>query len=195
MNRINPDSDYAKKCIETANDPVQQKRYGEQLTKMAENARKWKAEHPDADVMIKWGPDPRVCVIAPIDSAVDDKIVQANEQGLELLKSMWPWDDEYCPTVNMCKSALEHVYDPKVPECACPYCGKVLDDATAVHGQGEKAKPTPGDVSLCIDCGGLIEFDQDCKLMKMRDETWKELDEPTQRTMKTAQSFIREMRK
>lgn len=38
----------------------------------------------------------------------------------------------------------------------CPWCGERLGLATCVDGSG--AKPKPGDVSVCIRCGGTILF-------------------------------------
>jgi hypothetical protein len=40
----------------------------------------------------------------------------------------------------------------------CPFCGKVMDCASNIEGKGA---PEPGDVSLCIYCGGVMIFDRE----------------------------------
>lgn len=55
-----------------------------------------------------------------------------------------------------------------IPESACPYCGLALDRATYYFG--EKA-PTPGMLTMCIDCGELSEFGPDLRLRPASTDT------------------------
>lgn len=49
----------------------------------------------------------------------------------------------------------------------CPYCGVEHDGATDFVGD---AVPSPGDGSVCIQCGGLSCFDEEMQLVKMPPE-------------------------
>lgn len=50
-----------------------------------------------------------------------------------------------------------------VPTCDCPHCGSSLD---AVTPMDHDSRPEPGDVTLCVCCGGASEFDDDLLLIK-----------------------------
>lgn len=41
-----------------------------------------------------------------------------------------------------------------VPPSPCPYCGTALDAAS----NSEAAKPSPGDISICVKCAGVCKF-------------------------------------
>lgn len=82
-------------------------RYGEQLEKMADNARAWRAANPEREVKVQFNYPPGVVVIQSISEAVKKSTVSANEAGLELLKALWPWDDRSEPTVLMVRVVLE----------------------------------------------------------------------------------------
>ncbi len=45
----------------------------------------------------------------------------------------------------------------------CVKCGEKLDIATSI----ENAPPSPGDTSICIYCGNLMEFDEDMQLTEL----------------------------
>ncbi len=49
--------------------------------------------------------------------------------------------------------------DPRagVKATTCPTCGYRMDAATATRG---KARPRPGDFSLCLYCGQALRFDE-----------------------------------
>lgn len=55
--------------------------------------------------------------------------------------------------------------DIDVPESACPSCGKVLDCATAVGSK--KARPAPGDFTVCLTCGHLMAFGYGLQLREL----------------------------
>lgn len=47
----------------------------------------------------------------------------------------------------------------KVPPSECPACGKVNDRASgALKGKCLDVAPSPGDLSVCIGCGAVVEF-------------------------------------
>lgn len=51
--------------------------------------------------------------------------------------------------------------DFRVEPSPCPHCGQVLDGASNVTND---ERPEPGDVTVCIICAGLAEFDEDMNL-------------------------------
>lgn len=53
----------------------------------------------------------------------------------------------------------------KVPACSCPHCGKELNAATNVDGEG--GSPSEGDISLCIGCGGFLTFNKDLTVREL----------------------------
>lgn len=46
----------------------------------------------------------------------------------------------------------------------CPYCSHSVD--SAVNEFDEEVLPTVGDITLCIKCGEVSEFDGEMKLIK-----------------------------
>lgn len=64
---------------------------------------------------------------------------------------------------------------PNVPECKCPSCGVVHNCASGI-GEDADDTPTPkeNDVTVCIRCGALNQFDKDLMLKSV--EVDKELE-------------------
>ena len=65
-------------------------------------------------------------------------------------------------------SALEPVAEfreTRTPECRCPYCGKILDRASATPGS-PGAAPEPGDLTVCIECASPLVFDEALRVRK-----------------------------
>jgi len=58
----------------------------------------------------------------------------------------------------------------------CPACGHELDAATSVF---DKVRPTPGDVTVCINCAALLQFTDDLsfKLANTHELTLTVLDQ------------------
>lgn len=56
--------------------------------------------------------------------------------------------------------------DNRVPPGECPVCGKYLDGTA---GYNTEAKPSPGDVTVCIGCGAINEFDYMLRLSPVPD--------------------------
>lgn len=58
----------------------------------------------------------------------------------------------------------------------CPYCHEELDRSTGMSPYNpEDKKPSPGDVSVCSECGEISIFDQDMNMVKPSDEERAEL--------------------
>ena len=77
-----------------------------------------------------------------------------------------------------------------VAETDCPYCGYRLDDASAVEGQ---ATPKPEDLSVCLKCGGVMEFDAQLLPRVLRDAVWQSLAPELQAQLKRVSQAAREM--
>jgi Zn ribbon nucleic-acid-binding protein len=56
-----------------------------------------------------------------------------------------------------------------VPTSACTACGKQMNAASAMNNE---ARPKPGHVSICINCGHIMAFAKD---MRLRDLTGEEV--------------------
>jgi hypothetical protein len=49
-----------------------------------------------------------------------------------------------------------------VPDQACPRCGYKFDRASPAM-PNTAATPSPGDISLCLDCGQILVFNDDAR--------------------------------
>jgi hypothetical protein len=50
--------------------------------------------------------------------------------------------------------------ETRTPLALCPECGYAFDAATHIGG---RARPSPGDLSICLSCGTLLLFDDDLR--------------------------------
>jgi len=57
----------------------------------------------------------------------------------------------------------------RVPPSSCPYCKEVMDGASTMMG----GVPKPGDISVCIHCASLLQFDQDIRLVIVTHDEWE----------------------
>lgn len=73
---------------------------------------------------------------------------------------------------------MQESKDLKDPKGICPECGYIFDCATNIDE--ENLKPRIGDISFCIKCGSVNEFDGIG--VKKADET--KLDDETKRKIK-----------
>lgn len=60
----------------------------------------------------------------------------------------------------------------RVPESPCRGCGKLLNGAAEAFG---RARPHPGNISVCIYCGHLMAFADDMTLRDLTDEEMHEI--------------------
>ena len=54
----------------------------------------------------------------------------------------------------------------KMPEMKCPKCGRVLDGASPINSEYENP-PKEGDITFCMECRTIMEFDKDFNLREM----------------------------
>lgn len=59
----------------------------------------------------------------------------------------------------------------------CPHCGYFFDSAT--HPKDGSLRPEPGDLSMCLSCGGMLTFTDDMALRAASDEEVESLDSDT----------------
>ena len=59
----------------------------------------------------------------------------------------------------------------EIPGQTCPICVCPLDDVLYSGPFGEEpAKPHSGDITICVSCSGLLQFDKEMKLKIVSDE-------------------------
>lgn len=80
-----------------------------------------------------------------------------------------------------------------LPVCKCPVCSHVLDSATGVPGQGD-ARPKPGDLSVCLKCGEVLEFAADMSITVASVASLMALDATGAAMLEKAQRLIRRER-
>lgn len=61
------------------------------------------------------------------------------------------------------RSDEARIYRTKLDKC--PYCGKIFDSASEIFKDGPP--PVPGDMSVCFQCGGFLEFTEKLFLSKL----------------------------
>ena len=71
---------------------------------------------------------------------------------------------------------------------SCPECGKVLDCSTSVEFDG--AKPSPGDISICLDCTAILEFGENLELKRISNEDFSSLPENIKNSLKKVRDAI-----
>ena len=62
-------------------------------------------------------------------------------------------------------------------ECLCPNCMSRIDSATSAFG--DKARPGPGDLSVCFYCGQPMMFKDDMRLRLLTEQEYLDLDMET----------------
>jgi hypothetical protein len=67
----------------------------------------------------------------------------------------------------MIASRVARLLDTRVTESSCPNCGKRLDAALSTEGGH---KPSPGDITICLDCRHLCAFAEDMGLRELTDD-------------------------
>jgi hypothetical protein len=82
--------------------------YAAQIGVLAARAMQWRKANPDRQALVQFNYPRSVMMIAPISTALKDKIVSTNEAGLELIKALGAWGEKLEPTVMMVRLALEN---------------------------------------------------------------------------------------
>lgn len=82
--------------------------------------------------------------------------------------------------------------DCRIPDQSCPYCGYQMDAATPITD--EDARPSPGDISLCLRCMEIGIYDDK---LYVRKATPAEIEEarrsPAWEKIENAQNLARLM--
>ena len=76
----------------------------------------------------------------------------------------------------------------------CPVCEHQLDGFTNPH---EEEHPLPGDVSVCLKCATVLQFDESLMLVKASEEIvaeTKEMIDPILYAVKSGELYMRYMR-
>jgi hypothetical protein len=84
---------------------------------------------------------------------------------------------------------MEHI---KMGDDYCPTCKTKLDHATPLQS-GDK--PEPHDLSVCINCGEMLEFSDDFALVKLTNEVFDKLSYRTKMKLYQAQHHIQHLKK
>lgn len=64
----------------------------------------------------------------------------------------------------------------------CPICGAKLD-AASLPGNIETPMPEPGDYTICAYCTAFLEYDNQLRVITMRNETLENLDDESRITL------------
>lgn len=75
---------------------------------MLQRAREWRQQNPTRGALIQFNYPNKVFLCAAISVAIKEKYVTANPAGIELMQALWPWDDQFEPTVAMVRAVLEN---------------------------------------------------------------------------------------
>ena len=78
----------------------------------------------------------------------------------------------------------------RVDDPTCPSCSTKLDAATSVEG----AVPKPGDLSVCVECGEVLQFTNDFSLERMPEEVWDQLPKKQQEFLRMTSDHFRKRR-
>lgn len=76
----------------------------------------------------------------------------------------------------------------KMGEDNCPYCGYKVDYATSTRGDH---KPQPHDLSVCLQCGEVMEYGEDFALQQFPQVLFNELPEDVRNEIRMVQEAIK----
>jgi hypothetical protein len=79
-----------------------------------------------------------------------------------------------------------------VPACPCPSCGQLLNMAT---DRDDVTAPTPGSLSVCVNCVTISFFDENLRLRKPKAGELEELSENNKTTIDHARAAVLRMHK
>ena len=81
----------------------------------------------------------------------------------------------------------------RLADLACPHCGDVLADVTALESElvPPTLRPEPGAVAMCLACGGFTIFADDLTLRVLSDEQFDDLPLPAKILLMEARAAYR----
>lgn len=77
----------------------------------------------------------------------------------------------------------------KTKQHICPTCHYQMDTVTSLDDQLE-TPPQEHDITLCLKCGEILEFQKDLSVIVIDQSTLDNLDPQTKHTLITYQSII-----
>jgi hypothetical protein len=80
-----------------------------------------------------------------------------------------------------------------VPENHCSVCGYKTNAATGAPSSGQH-RPSPGDLTICLKCGELSQFDENMRLVSPSLDAMLQLDAEQMAEITLAQKLIRKKR-
>jgi len=75
-----------------------------------------------------------------------------------------------------------------LPASCCPDCGYVSDQATSISKR--PIEPKPDDLSVCLNCGALLQFNDILVAKRMPRELLSDLDLKTKNTLLVTQRAV-----
>ena len=85
---------------------------------------------------------------------------------------------------------MKTLKDHKTPSCPCPACHTVMNGAAGVTTD---ESPSPGDITICIECGSILKFGPDFQLELTTDDEVAGLDKDLREAVREAQTMILNM--
>lgn len=76
----------------------------------------------------------------------------------------------------------------RLPNDECPTCHYKFDSATEVTGK--QHRPRVGDITICLNCGDVLIFNDDMTIRQVEDDELLNLDEETYTTINRATNEI-----
>ncbi len=80
-----------------------------------------------------------------------------------------------------------------LPSSFCPSCGQNLDAATAVDPL-DKARPKPGDYSVCLDCTSFLRFTDDYTVRLMTEAEVASMDDENRNLLVRVRKRIQQVK-
>jgi len=80
----------------------------------------------------------------------------------------------------------------KMGEDHCPYCDYKIDMASSTR---DDEKPQPGDISICLNCTGVMSYGPDMALQEFPKVLFDTLDEGHQKEILHVQHVMRMVKK
>lgn len=83
-------------------------------------------------------------------------------------------------------SLSEQTHD--IPPIKCPLCKYKMDSSTGI---GCDTSPKVGDITLCLNCGAILEFDELMFVLPASFEKMLELDSSTRKQIENLSGYIK----
>lgn len=77
---------------------------------------------------------------------------------------------------------------PKIRKRYCPHCNHTLDAATNL--EDENLKPRKDDLTICINCAEILQFDKNIRPVKLKGMTLDTIPQDTMNELLTIRKAI-----